>query len=193
MSWEPSSWTAARPSRTAGMPPGSPPVSVAPTRESAEGSAPASTSSDTSARPGRATSETRGGALSLASRAARSASTVSAVEAWWPSSAARIALTIHSGWDCSTARRAVGVAVPGMTTASQSSRDRSLMRRITALTKPAAPAPLTLRASPTVSSTAAWVATRIPSSWWAPSRSVSSTLASICDRGRPAASAMIGS
>ena len=59
----------------------------------------------------------------------------------------------------------------------------SLIRRITALTNPLAPAPLTIRARPTVSSTAAWAATRMPSSWWAPSRSVSRTLSSIWSSG----------
>ena len=57
-SCDPSSCTAARPSRTAAMPPGSPLSSTAPTGERAERLAPALSSSSTSARPGRATRDT---------------------------------------------------------------------------------------------------------------------------------------
>ena len=189
----PSSCTAARPSRTAGDAAG---VAAVQDRADRRQQRPRwrrpPTSSSTSARPGRATRETLAGALSATSRASRSASTVSAVDAPWPRSAARSARTIHSGWLCSDRQPARWGRPSGTTCATHVGRSFSLIRRITALTNPLAPAPLTIRASPTVSSTAAWAATRMPSSWWAPRRSVSRTLSSICATGRPAAAAMIG-
>ena len=49
------------------------------------------------------------------------------------------------------------------------------MRRISALVKPAGLWPTRLRTSSTVLATAAWSGTRIPSTWWAPSRRASRT------------------
>ncbi len=149
-------------------------------------------SSSTVVSPGRATTCTCGGSLSAVSRAASSASTVEAVARPWPRSAARSAVTTHSGWLCRTASAAA--AAPSGTTASRhSSRERSLTRRITALTNPLAPAPATTFARPTVWSTAACVGTRMPSSWWAPRRSTSSTWGSTRVVSRPAARAMTAS
>ena len=197
MSCEPSSCTAARPSRTAGSDPGSPPGRTAAVGAQRPGSAPAASNSPTSASPGRATSATRGEVLSAANRCLSCSWTDCRSAAACPSNAASNALTIHSGWDSRTANASwLGWAAPsaaGATTSSHCARLRSPTRRSTALTKPAAPAPLTWRARPTVSATAAWAGTRIASTWCAPRRRVSSTAASIAVSGRSAATAMIGS
>ena len=65
-SWEPSSWTPARPSATAATAPGSPESSVTAYGDSADAVPPAATSSSTVDSPGRATRVTLGGALSAA-------------------------------------------------------------------------------------------------------------------------------
>ena len=67
------------------------------------------------------------------------------------------------------------------------------MRRSTALVKPVADGPATLRTRSTVEKTAACGDTRMCSSWYAPSRSASRIGGSIRLTSRPAATATIAS
>ncbi len=72
----------------------------------------------------------------------------------------------------------------GATRPIHSPRSCSLTERSTALTKLPAPVLPRARTRSTVVLIAAWSGTRIDSSWWVPTRSASSTLASTLDSGR---------
>ena len=109
------------------------------------------------------------------------------------SSAWRMALTTHTGWDSTAASAAALSGASARSTASQASRSRSDTRRRTALTKVAALRPAAYAARSTVVETAAWLGTRMPSSWWAPSLRTSSTTASMRDKGRSEQRAMTAS
>ena len=194
-SWLASSWTAAVQSRTAGTTPGSPPLSttaVGVQRPRDPAPRVCSIRSPVRMRPGRATSVTSGGMLS-----AWSSSPSSAADRPLPTRASRIARVTHSGWLSVTARRATASDPVGSATSpirsSQFSSESRPTERSTALTNCPLPTPVRSRARPTVSDTAACAGTRMPSSWCAPSRSRSSTAASILSSVRAAQISMIAS
>ena len=144
-SCEPSSWTPARPSATAGTAPGSPPSSTTPYGENGVGVPGQLLHGST--RPGRATSTTRGGSLSAASRASSS----SAPTARDSSS------TTQRGWLCATEAKPTGsVAGSGATRRTHPARSCSDTRRSTALPNPAGPWPTRARSRSTVVLIAAW-------------------------------------
>jgi hypothetical protein len=173
-SWLPSSWTPARPSRTAGMSPGSP--SERRTANGDQGPAVPPLDATRASRPiRRATRCTSGRASSAAS--ARPVSSTS------PPSASRKAEAIQRGWLCRNASAATGSSA-GSSSASQVSRSLALTLRSTALTNPTGPALRMRRARSTVALTAAWVGTRIRRIWCAPSRSRSRTGGSTWSSGR---------
>ena len=138
--------------------------------------------------PGRAHSTTLGSALSARSRASSSSSGRSLASSAW-----RMALTTHTGWDSTAASAVVLSGASARSTASHASRSRLDTRRRTALTKVAAPSPAAWAARSTVAETAAWLGTRMPSSWWAPSLRTSSTTASMREAGRSEQWAMTAS
>ncbi len=179
-SWLPSSCTPTRPSATPGTAAGSLPGRTTAVGAQRPGVPCVSvTTSSGSARPGRATRVTRGAVLSASSSAGRS-SAVSPL----PTSDSRSARTIHAGWLWVAASAAVSSGASTRRSSSHASRSRSPTRRSTALTNCAAPLPMRSRTRPTVSDTAACGGTRIPRSWWAPSRSASSTGGSVSVSGR---------
>ncbi|CPU67766.1 Uncharacterised protein [Mycobacteroides abscessus] len=147
-----------------------------------------SASSWGSARPGRATSVTRGASLSAARRAS-SSSTGRPL----PARASRRARAIHTGWLWVAASAARGSGASSARVVSQSSRGVRATRRRTALTSWALPAPVRSRARPTVSETAACCGTRMARSWWVPRRRTSSTGGSRRSRGRSRQCARIAS
>ena len=197
-SWLPSSSTPARQSRIASIRPGSPPTMttarglILPGRGSTSWTRSALRASLASAsgamRPGLAHRVTSGSALS----AARSASSSSPLRPW-VTKAWRSALTIHSGCDWVRARAVVSSGASRRSSSIQESRSRPLRRRMTALTKVAAPRPQEVVARSTVVLTAACWATRMPMSWWAPRRRTSSTAGSMRSSGRSVQAAIIAS
>ena len=191
-SWLPSSCTPARPSRTLGSAAGSPPVRITPVGVSAPNRPAPSVSSSTaswSTRPGRATRVTRGAALS----AVRSAP-ISSADRPLPTRASRSARTTQSGWLCVTDSRASSSSPAASAIRCSHSSEVVLPTvRRTALTNCDGPVPSCSRASPTVSETAACAGTRMPRSWWTPSRRTSSAGASIVETSRAAAWAMTAS
>ena len=103
----------------------------------------AASSSSTVASPGRADKSHRRRLVVAVQQRLQLRAHRGCVAAPWPSRAARSARTTHSGWLVRSASAASGSVSSGTTAVSHCSRVRSDTRRSTALTNPAAPAPLT--------------------------------------------------
>ena len=172
---EPSSCTAARPSRTGSSWPGSPSGRYTAYGEYVPCSPPVlSASSSAEISPGRATRCTTGRAES-ASSASASSSRLS------PSASAKDR-AIHSGWAWVNA--SAPNSLSGARVRSHSSAGVRPIERSTPLAKPFAfscPAAATSR---TEVSTAAWSPTRVYSSWYEPRRSAASTSGAIRSSSR---------
>ena len=153
MSWEPSSCTAARPSRTGASSPGSPDSMYTAYGEYLPSSFPvirASSSADIS--PGRAARCTTGRSESAAKAASSSSSpTIRAKDT-----------AIHRGWACRNA--AAPMASVGASSASHSSAPFAVTARMTAFTNPFADRSAAATRC-TVVSTAAWSSTRVYITW----------------------------
>ena len=109
-------------------------------------------------------------------------------------SASPSASTTQRGWACATEAKPTGsVAGSGATRRTQPDRSWAATLRSTAFTKPAGRCPTADRTRSTLVPTAACDGTRIASSWWAPSRSASSTPASTLASGRSTLAAITAS